>query len=185
MTAKDVPDWSHLPTDPVEAAKTLLGWTLVSTVDGEVTAVKLTEVEAYAGFSDPASHAYNGETSRNRTMFLGRGYLYVYLSYGIHHLANVVVGMPENPGAVLLRGGDPVAGVDVMRRRRGRDDDLTSGPGKLGQALGLSLDHDGIVLGDGPIDLVPGEPPDRIRVTPRIGISKAADRPWRFLTDRA
>jgi DNA-3-methyladenine glycosylase len=183
VTTIDVPTWSLLPTDPVEAAKTLLGWTLVSTVDGETASVKLTEVEAYAGSSDPASHAYNGETKRNRTMFLGRGHLYVYLSYGIHHLANVVVGKPGVPGAVLLRGGDPVEGIDVMRKRRGRDDDLTSGPGKLGEALGLTLAHDGVVIDDGPIALIPGTPSEHIRATPRIGISKAIERPWRFIID--
>ena len=164
------------------AAEQLLGWRLRTEFDGEATEVSLSEVEAYAGYDDPASHAFNGETKRNRSLFAPPGTLYVYLSYGIHWCMNVVVGDEGTPNAVLLRGGVPVVGADVMERRRGRADHLADGPGKLTQALGVTDAHDGSSLSDGPVLLTPAQPPDgwTILTTPRIGISKAVDRPWRF-----
>lgn len=170
-----------LESDAVEAAPGLLGCLLISRVGGETTAIRISEVEAYRQ-DDPASHSHRGITPRNRTMFGPAGRLYVYRSYGIHWCANVVTG-PEGFGsAVLLRAGDPVEGVDVMIRRRGRSDHLTDGPGKLCQAMGIEGHHDGVdLLGDGPLILTPGEPPKTIRSTPRIGISKATDVPWRFV----
>ncbi len=167
--------------DVLDAARGLLGCRLRTCFDGAVTEVVLTEVEAYAGPDDPASHAYRGETKRNKAMFGPPGTLYVYKSYGIHWCMNVVVREEGMPHAVLLRGGTPVAGLDVMEQRRGRAEHLTDGPGKLAQALGVSGAEDGTSVLDGPVRLVPGTPPLQIEATPRIGITKAADRPWRFV----
>ena len=168
---------------PDEAARHLLGATLRTDLDG-VAAVRLTEVEAYGGADDPASHAHRRRTERNASMFGGCGTLYTYRSYGIHVCANVVVGPPGTPGAVLVRAGEIVEGLDLVRRRRGRDDHLADGPGKLCQALGITLAHDGLDLADpdGPVRLVPGPPVETVDATPRVGITKAVDRPWRFVS---
>ncbi len=172
-----------LAGDVLTVAKRLLGWTLESEIGGISTSVVVTEVESYMGQDDPASHAFRGLTPRNRTMFAGPGHLYVYRSYGIHWCMNVVVGEEGLPHAVLLRGGIPVVGESEMVKRRGRSKDLANGPGKLCQALGVTGDHDGVDLRDGPIRL--GRPVgigDRmVRATPRIGISKATKREWRFV----
>ncbi len=166
---------------PLEVAPKLIGAVLATVIDGERTAVRLTEVEAYGGSDDPASHAYGGPTARNASMFLAAGHLYVYRSYGIHELVNVVTGPEGVPGAVLLRAGIPLEGVDVMERRRGRRDHLTDGPGKLGRALGITLHHDGLALGEGPVTLHPPVETCEVNATPRIGITRATDRPWRFV----
>lgn len=167
----------------VDAAVGLLGRRLVSDVGGVRCAVSLTEVEAYGGGDDPASHGFRGRTARNASMFGPPGTLYVYRSYGIHWCLNVVVGPAGEASAVLLRGGVPVAGEAEMRRRRGRWDHLTDGPGKLAQALGVTGDHDGgWLLGGGPVSLH-GAPVVSGSVVsgPRIGVTRATDRPWRFV----
>lgn len=170
-----------LAGDPVEVAPQLLGCLLTTRFEGEVTSVRLTEVEAYRE-DDPASHSYRGRTPRTETMFGRAGLLYVYRSYGIHWCANVVCGAPGSGAAVLLRAGEPQEGRTVMERRRGRADHLSDGPGKLCSALGITGDHDGTdVLAGGPIQLEPGPAPAEVIATPRIGISKAVDRPWRFV----
>lgn len=168
--------------DPVAAAPRLLGCTIRSRVGGVTTSVRLTEVEAYRQ-DDPASHSHRGITASNRTMFDRGGLLYVYRSYGIHWCANVVTGPPGEGAAILLRGGVPVDGVEEMTRRRGRADHLTDGPGKLCQALGLDGSHDGLDLLDpsSSVELLAGDPPGGVEATPRIGISRAVDRPWRFM----
>jgi DNA-3-methyladenine glycosylase len=153
---------------------------------------RIVEVEAYMGSIDPASHAYRGRTARNATMFGPPGHLYVYFTYGMHYCANVVSGVtsqvPRDDGqAVLLRALAPLAGLDEMRARRRaarRDRDLTNGPGKLCQALGLDRTHDGDDL------VVPGAavwvgddgvaPPEVPARSTRIGISVARDEPWRW-----
>jgi DNA-3-methyladenine glycosylase len=168
-------------TRPVhEVAPTLLGAILRH---GEV-AVRLTEVEAYDGANDPASHAFRGRTPRNAVMFGPPGRLYVYFSYGMHYAANVICGREGTASGVLLRAGEVIAGVDEARSRRGRatDRDLARGPGRLTQALGLRAEHNSInVLGDGPVRLEPApEPPGLIASGPRVGVSLEADRPWRF-----
>jgi DNA-3-methyladenine glycosylase len=166
-----------------DAARLLLGRRLRSEVGGAPTEVILTEVEAYGGAGDPASHAHRGPTARNAAMFGRAGTLYVYRSYGVHWCANVVTG-PEGEGsAVLLRAGEPVAGNEVMAARRGRADHLADGPGKLAQALGIAGEHDGLdLLGEGPVWLGGGPPaPGDVRATRRIGITRAVDRPWRFV----
>lgn len=175
---------AQLLAGPVlEVALRLIGMRIRTEFDGFVTEAMLTEVEAYAGERDPASHAYRGRTARNGAMFGPPGTLYVYRSYGIHWCMNVVTGATGLPHAVLLRSGVPVIGEDVMVRRRGRSDRLADGPGKLTQALGVVGDHDGTSVLDGPVRLLPGTTPPgaTILTTPRIGITKAADRPWRFV----
>lgn len=171
----------ELPAGEVQAiAPLLLGWTLRTRVDGLETSIRLSEVEAYAP-TDPASHSFNGETSRNRSMFLSAGHLYVYRIYGVHWCANVVTGPAGRGEAVLLRAGVPVRGRDTMVRRRGRADHLADGPGKLCQALGIDGTFDGEMLTGPRVWLEPGEEPDVVEATPRIGISKATDTPWRFV----
>lgn len=164
-----------------ETARALLGCRIATTFDGQVTEVTITEVEAYAGADDPASHAFRGMTPRNRSMFGPPGTLYVYRSYGLHRCMNVVTGEIDLPHAVLLRGGVPVRGISTMVGRRGRSDHLADGPGKLCQALAVTGDCDGTSVVDGPVRLIPGSRRGEIRTSPRIGLSKAKDRPWRYV----
>ena len=135
-------------------APTLLGATLTH---AGVT-IRITEVEAYAGERDPASHAFRGRTARTAVMFGPPGHLYVYFSYGMHHAANIVCGPDGTASGVLLRAGEVVAGLELARSRRGpriRDRDLARGPGRLAQALALTLADGGAdVFGDGPVRLV-------------------------------
>jgi DNA-3-methyladenine glycosylase len=146
------------------------------------------EVEAYAGAADPASHAFRGRTARNATMFGPPGHLYVYFTYGMHFCANVVCGPEGEASAVLLRALTPEAGLEEMRAARGpaarRDRDLCSGPGKLCQALGLDRRFDGadLVSGDLGITVVDDgtPPPPAPGVSGRVGLSVAAEVPWRF-----
>jgi len=168
---------------PEEAAPRLLGCHLVSTVGDETVKLRISEVEAYKGPDDPASHAFRGPTNRNRSMFARPGTLYVYRSYGIHHCANVAAG-PEGIGwGILIRGGDIVDGQPVAVRRRGRTAELSDGPGKVCEALAIAGEHDGHYLlgGDSPVWLEPGTTPGLVVATPRVGITRAKDRPWRFV----
>ena len=163
--------------DPLEVAPRLLGAVLTH---GGVS-VRLTEVEAYAGPADPGSHAFRGPTDRNRVMFGPPGHLYVYFAYGMHHCANLVTGPDGDPGAVLLRAGEVVAGHEVARERRPgiRDRDLARGPARLCRALGIDLGDNGVRA-----ELDPGEPVVQISTGPRVGLRHAADRPWRFWITR-
>ena len=146
---------------------------------------RIVEVEAYGGARDPASHAFRGETARNRTMFGPPGHAYVYLSYGVHHCLNLVTGRPGHAAAVLIRVLEPIAGLEVMARRRGVREPvrLASGPGCVARALGLTRAHDGLDLTRGPLWL-PDDPPRRqgrrVARSARIGISRAMGRRWRF-----
>lgn len=167
----------------VEVAPLLLGWSFSTRIGGALTTVRLTEVEAYLGSDDPASHAFRGPTPRNAPMFEAGGVIYVYRSYGIHNCVNLVTGTAGSAGAVLLRGGVPIAGIDVMHRRRGRATQVADGPGRLGQALGLSTEHSGLPIDGDLIGLEWGTPPEHVTATTRIGISRATDRPWRFVAD--
>jgi len=153
--------------------------------DGTHVSGRIVETEAYMQH-DPASHSFNGPTSRNSVMFGPPGRLYVYRSYGIHWCANVVTGVERDGQAVLLRALVPVDGLEVMRSRRaGRPDrELCNGPGKLCAALGIDGDDNGIdltgvssairIVDDG------SEVTEAVSVGPRIGITKAVDTPWRF-----
>lgn len=168
---------------PEEAAPRLLGTHLVSDIAGKQVRIRVTEVEAYKGSEDPASHAYKGRTARNDSMFQQPGTLYVYRSYGIHNCANTAAG-PEGVGwGILIRGGEVMEGEGTVRRRRGRHDNLANGPGKVCQALGIDISHNGLNLLDAgsEIRLEPGTPAEYVMATPRIGISKALERPWRFV----
>lgn len=170
--------------DVVEVAPELLNKVLTRNgVSGRIV-----EVEAYDGPADPASHAYRSQTARNGTMFGPPGRLYVYLSYGMHFCCNVVCREEGRAAGVLIRALQPLDGVPEMRRRRikaGSDDrQLTSGPGKLCQALGITLADDGadIISGDRGITLVDDDVayPARVAVGTRVGITAGQDHPWRF-----
>lgn len=168
--------------DVLDAARGLLGRRIQSDIGGEACEVILTEVEAYGGADDPASHAYRGKTPRNGAMFGPPGHLYVYRSYGIHWCMNVVTGPEGEASAVLLRGGIPVLGEAAMVERRGRADHLADGPGKLCRALGVTGEHDGADLSEGLVRLQAADPiAGAVVATPRVGVGKAADRPWRFV----
>lgn len=173
-------DLAALLAGPVERVAPLL---LGAVVSHAGVSIRLTEVEAYGGADDAGSHAHRGPTRRNATMFGPAGRLYVYLSYGLHVCANVVTGPEGSPGAVLLRAGEVVAGADEARSRRrtGVARDLARGPGRLGQALGLRLDHDGTdLLAPSTVTLHPGEPVTAVERGPRVGLRGDAERPWRF-----
>jgi DNA-3-methyladenine glycosylase len=147
-------------------------------------AVRLTELEAYDGATDRASHAYRGPTARNAVMFGPPGHLYLYFTYGMHWAGNISCG-PEGVGCgVLMRAGEVIEGHELARSRRGSasDRNLARGPGRLTQALGLHPEHKGSdLLGDGPVKLEPpAELAEMIMVGPRVGVSVEADRPWRF-----
>jgi DNA-3-methyladenine glycosylase len=151
------------------------------------TVGRIVEVEAYAGFEDPASHAYRGETPRTEVMFGPAGHLYVYFTYGMHWCANVVCGVDGTASAVLVRAVAPVDGVEVMRTRRlaaRRDRDLTNGPAKVCQALGIDGDQNGadLVTGAGGVRLLDDgtPPPAHPGVSPRIGISVGTEHEWRW-----
>jgi DNA-3-methyladenine glycosylase len=162
--------------DVCEVARDLVGATLLLDGVGGV----VVETEAY-GPDDPASHSFTGRTSRNRTMFGPAGRLYVYRSYGIHWCANLVCGVEGVGAAVLLRALEPTAGLDVMGSRRGVDDLrlLCSGPGRLTQALGITLAHDGLLVDRPPFTLEPSPHVDVV-AGPRVGITRAVERPWRY-----
>jgi DNA-3-methyladenine glycosylase len=150
-------------------------------------AVRLTEVEAYAGESDPGSHAFRGRTPRTEVMFGPAGFSYVYFTYGMHWCMNVVTGPDGVASAVLLRAGEVVDGLDPARSRRprARDRDLARGPARLTMALAIDGEYGGLDLFDpaSPLTLtLAGRPsPDAVRTGPRVGVGGAgAETPWRF-----
>jgi len=167
-----------------EVAPALLGARLAHRTDEGLVEVELTEVEAYDGPDDPASHAWRGRTPRNSVMFGPPGFLYVYFSYGIHWCANVVCGADGEASAVLLRAGRVVEGEDLAWERRGprvAQRSLARGPACVTQALGIGRSHYGVDLcGGGRLSLTPGDPPAQVSSGPRVGVSRAADIPWRF-----
>ncbi|MGK5172748.1 DNA-3-methyladenine glycosylase [Geodermatophilus sp. CPCC 205761] len=171
---------------PDVVAPTLLGCWLVTDRPVGRVALRLTEVEAYAGDgTDPAAHSHRGPTPRAAIMFGPPGRLYVYFSYGVHWCANVVVGPEGHGSAVLLRAGEVVVGEELARSRRpaarsGRD--LARGPARLTQALAIGPDDkDADLLSpDSSVRLHRGDPPAEVSAGPRVGISLATDLPWRF-----
>lgn len=165
----------------LEVARDLVGAILVH--DG--VAVRLTEVEAYDGPGDPASHAFRGRTARNEVMFGPPGHLYVYRSHGLHWCANVTTGPDGVPSAVLLRAGRVTRGTEIASERRGEsvpDVRLARGPGNLGQALGISgaLNGADLTAGDA-LHITEAGPRGRVVFAgPRVGVSSAAEIEWRF-----
>ena len=169
-----------------EVAPELLGAVLTcASADGAVS-IAITEVEAYSGATDPASHAYRGRTARNEVMFGPAGHLYVYRSHGLHWCANVVTGADGIASAVLLRAGRVIDGDDLARSRRGENVEgprLARGPGNFCQALGITSEHNGADLLTGSaVTLSDGEPVPAglIRIGPRVGVSRAHDWEHRF-----
>lgn len=183
-------DREELGADVVAAAVRLLGCTVeADTPDGTV-AVRLTEVEAYRGADDPASHSYRGRTARNAVMFGPAGHLYVYFVYGMHFCANVSCLDDGEAGAVLLRAGEVVSDLAVARHRRPtarRDADLARGPAQLANLLGLGRAENGVDVTSvtSPVRVRSGPPvdPGRVRTGPRVGVAAAHDVPWRFWID--
>jgi DNA-3-methyladenine glycosylase len=162
----------------VDLAPLLVGALLT---DGGVT-VRLTEVEAYAGADDPAAHAFIGPRPRTLHLFGPAGTLYCYLSHGLHTCGNVVCGIERGGSAVLLRAGRVVAGLDLVRERRPgvADVALARGPGNFGRALGWTLADSGRSFGAGDLELEPGIAASTVVAGPRVGVSVAHQRPWRF-----
>ena len=160
-----------------DVAPELVGCTLL--VDG--IGGRIVEVEAYDG-EDPASHGYRGPTARNRAMFGPPGHAYVYRSYGIHWCLNLVCSEEGRPEAVLVRALEPLTGLDRMRERRGVDDErlLCSGPGRLCQSLGVTGEHDGLALDRPPFEVRAAEEAPAVARAPRVGITRAAELPWRY-----
>lgn len=170
----------------LRVAKELLGKYLVVKKDGHLLSGKIVETEAYVGFKDPASHAYRGMTPRNEVMFGSPGHAYVYLTYGMHHCLNLVTQKKGYPAAVLIRAVEPADGIQLMKKRRGRRKlrDLTSGPAKLCQALGVDRKLNGADLCSGTIFVQDrGEDAERIASSSRIGINEGKDKNWRFFIE--
>ena len=180
----------YLNEDVVFLAKDLLGKVLYTKIDGEVTAGIIVETEAYFGVKDKASHAYGGRrTNRTETMYASGGIAYVYLCYGMHHLFNIVSSVENEPHAVLIRGVEPLIGIDVIERRRKMPytkGAIAAGPGSAAKALGIdktfnekSLNGEEIWIEDHQIRYADAE----IAATPRVGIAYAQEHvllPWRF-----
>jgi DNA-3-methyladenine glycosylase len=176
----------------VQVAPALLGATVCSTVGGPPVLVRITEVEAYEGSVDPASHAYRGQTKRNAVMFGEAGRLYCYFVYGMHWCANVTCGRPGAAAAVLLRAAEILDGAEVAQARtlasstsRLSPVKLASGPARLARVLGLNGEHTGLDLLDprSPVRLTglgTAAGPAGYRTGPRVGVAAAAEHPWRF-----
>jgi len=176
--------------DVIIIAKELLGKIIVTYFDGELTAARITETEAYNGAVDKASHAYNNRrTKRTEIMYANGGAAYVYLCYGIHHLFNVVTNIKDTPHAILIRSAEPIIGIDIMlqrTRKKKPDYTLTSGPGNVSKALGIYTHHTGndlqsenFFIADDGFKLTK----NKIISTPRIGVDYAAEDallPYRF-----
>ena len=170
----------------IELAPDLLGKILVHRVRGREYRARIVETEAYVGEHDLACHASKGRTQRTEVMFGPGGHAYVYFIYGMYWCFNAVTRAEGEPSAVLVRALEPLAGIDLMRSRRGmrshRDADLTNGPGKLCQALGVTGHHNRYPLDVPPLVIRAGSdvPREAVIVTPRVGISRSAEWPLRW-----
>ena len=167
----------------VDVARDLVGSLLVRVIRGQRVSGAITEVEAYGGTDDPASHAFRGPTARNRLMFGSPGVAYVYFIYGFHHCFNVTTESSGTPGAVLVRALSPIQGIEMMRRNRPGvpDEKLADGPGNLTKALGIDLKLNGEdLVGSRRLFLEEGQKVG-VMTTPRIGVSRGKTRLWRFV----
>ncbi len=173
--------------DTIAVAKDLLGKILVRVVNGRVLSGMIVESEAYRSTDDPASHSYRGKTERNSVMFGEVGHAYVYFTYGNHYCLNIVAKGNDTPaGAVLIRAIEPIEGMSLMHKYRNTRDpyNLTSGPGKLTQALKITREQNGVdVTRKGELYVLNGKSIDESQIVaaPRIGIRVALDKQWRFL----
>jgi DNA-3-methyladenine glycosylase len=166
----------------IDVARALIGTLLVHETAAGVRVGRIVETEAYCGADDPASHAFR-RTARSEIMYGRPGVAYVYFSYGMHWCLNVVTDADGTAGAVLLRAVEPVEGASLMRRGAAPSDAprLASGPGRLTRAMGVTGRHNGTDLTGGALYVAAGGRRRGAVVTgPRVGISRAADRPWRF-----
>ena len=181
---------SFYKRDLLTVAKELLGKVMVKKSPKNLLTASIVEVEAYDGEIDKAAHTYGDKTERNKVMFNEGGYLYVYLSYGVHHCCNIVTGFEDTGTAVLIRAVEPLKDLDMMIKnrfdRKLKNDkeiiNLTSGPGKVCKALGINKDHSGIDLTRDKIFLLdqPKVKASEIGISKRIGITKSTNYPWRF-----
>ncbi|HMC86127.1 MAG TPA: DNA-3-methyladenine glycosylase [Chitinophagaceae bacterium] len=177
-------------TNVVTIAKNLLGKLLVTSFNGDYTSGRIVETEAYNGVGDKASHAYGGRrTNRTEIMYAAGGVAYVYLCYGIHHLFNVVTNKQDTPHAILIRGIEPVTGIEIMLRRMKKekpDYTIGRGPGNVSKALGIDKSHTSLSLLSNEIYIADDGvklKPSKIIATPRIGVDYAAEDallPYRF-----
>jgi DNA-3-methyladenine glycosylase len=167
-----------------KVAKALLGQILVHETPHGLSSGRIVEVEAYLPKNDPGCHASRGKTPRNAVMFGQPGYAYVYFCYGNHFMFNVVTEKEGVPGAVLIRGLEPMEGLELMVQRRTRFEShevgLTNGPGKLVQAMGIQREHNQKPIFRKPLYLMEGERKEKIGATTRIGLTEGADLPLRF-----
>jgi DNA-3-methyladenine glycosylase len=165
----------YAPSD--EVARLLIGTHLF--IDG--VGGRIVETEAY-DHTDPASHSFSGPTQRNAVMFGAPARAYVYRSYGIHWCLNFVCGEEGHGAGVLIRALEPISGLDLMRQRRGLENNrlLCAGPGRVCQALAVTGEYNGMRIDAPPFQLAPSAGPVSVVTGPRIGISKAIDTPWRF-----
>ena len=175
--------------DVLHVARSLIGKRLVTTFDGQITAGRIVETEAYAGITDRASHAYGDRrTARTEAMYGNAGTAYVYLCYGIHHLFNVVTNVRDIPHAVLIRAVEPLEGQTTMQRRRDTKElhpRITAGPGSLSRAFGITTAWTGHDLTSPPLVIEDAEnvPDNNIIASPRVGVEYAGEDaalPWRF-----
>ncbi len=186
LSEKVIPLSFYQTGDVVALARSLLGKSLFTRINGELTGGIIIETEAYAGAADKACHSYkNRRTPRNEAMFALGGIAYVYLCYGIHHLLNIITGAENEPVGILLRAIEPTHGIETMLKRRGHPKlpALASGPGSLSQALGVTLQHNKISLDSPTLWLEDGPAPRAIRAGPRIGVAYAGEDallPYRF-----
>lgn len=188
--SKKIPLSFYQRDDVVQISRELLGKYLFTRIDGVVTGGIIVETEAYNGRTDRACHAFGGRrTKRTEVIYHSGGLAYVYLTYGIHHLFNIVTNVEGKADAVLIRAIEPVEGVDVMLDRRGivkLEKRLTAGPGVLSQALGIDRDHYGVPLNGNTIWLEDRQVPlseQQVEARPRVGIAYAEEDallPWRF-----
>ncbi|WP_020006160.1 DNA-3-methyladenine glycosylase [Salinicoccus albus] len=176
---------SFLQGDTLSAARQLLGLEVTTYIDGEVTSGFITEVEAYLGLNDRAAHTFGGKkTKKNEMMYNRFGHIYVYTMHG-QHCMNFLTKEKEHPEGVLIRGIQPHRGREIMMRRRGREKNLTDGPGKLTTSMGIRRAlHNGMKLNNNVLKITEGRKPAAIEATRRIGIdtkAEAVDYPYRFV----